>query len=230
MGGCGGMGCGGMMGGMGGMMNPQMMMMQQMAMMQQMHLMGAMAMMGGCGGCGSCGGMGGCMPMAPPSEDPEETQRILGRRVLANTRAAISRQAAREATRDDEEGSDAEVPPGASTNSQHANYRPADTKVVPGLTDKRFEGRLKLWFDDVGYGYLDCDEIKSQYPEGDVFLHHCQKRHFVRGDYVSFNVFLNYRGRPQATELRRRKDPKSEAKRAASVATHASGRAVVTQT
>merc|ERR1712039_318574 len=137
--------------------------------------------------------------------DSEETQRMLGQQVLANTRAALSRTDARRAMQDGEE-EDEEVRPGPSSNSAHPNYRPPDMKQVPGLTDKRFEGRLKLWFEDKGYGFIDCEDLRELTDIG-VFLHENQRRQFRKGDYISFNVFLNYRGRPQGTELRRRRPP-----------------------
>eukprot|EP00933_Yihiella_yeosuensis_P041466 TRINITY_DN35864_c0_g1_i1.p1 TRINITY_DN35864_c0_g1~~TRINITY_DN35864_c0_g1_i1.p1 ORF type:complete len:212 (-),score=49.41 TRINITY_DN35864_c0_g1_i1:80-664(-) len=98
---------------------------------------------------------------------------------------------------------DDDVPPGPSTNLNHPNYRPPDSETIPGVTDKRFEGNLKMWFDDKGYGFIDNAELKEKFSGMDVFLHLNQKRHFVRGDSVSFGIFKNYRGQPQATELRR---------------------------
>jgi len=184
---------------MGG-FNPAMGMMQQFMMGSMMCQM--MAMMNG--GCGGCGGTPEATP--PPVQDSEETQRMLGRQVLANTRAALSRTDARRATQDDEEEDD-DVRPGPSSNSAHPNYRPSEMKLVPGVTDRRFEGRLKLWFEDKGYGFIECEDLRKVYPEIDVFLHENQRRHFSRGDYISFSVFLNYRGKPQGTELRKRRDP-----------------------
>jgi len=194
-------------GGMGS--NPQQMMMGQFnpAMAMQQFMMGQMMcqmmtmMNGGCG-----------MPEATPPQqmqqmqDTEETQRMLGQQVLANTRAALSRTDARRATQDDEE-EDEDVRPGPSSNSAHPNYRPPEMKHVPGVTDSRFEGRLKLWFEDKGYGFIECEDLKKVYTDIDVFLHENQRRHFNRGDWLSFSVFLNYRGKPQGTELRKRRDP-----------------------
>lgn len=187
---------------MGG-FNPAMAM-QNPAMAMQQFMMGSMmcqmmAMMNG-----GCGGAPEATP--PPVEDSEETQRMLGRQVLANTRAALSRTDARRAMHDDEDEDD-DVRPGPSSNSAHPNYRPSEMKLVPGVTDRRFEGRLKLWFEDKGYGFIECEDLRKIYPEIDVFLHENQRRHFSRGDYISFSVFLNYRGKPQGTELRKRRDP-----------------------
>lgn len=158
-------------------------------------------------GAGPVGGA--ALPSAGPvggavASDPEEAQRRLGRQVMANARAAVRRRAA-EDDEDDPEGD--EVAPGPSPNVHHPNYRPNDMELVPGLTDRRFEGRLTLWFEDKGYGFIESEEIKKMFPDMDVFLHQNQRRHFNRGDYVSFSVFLNFRGKPQGTELRRRKEP-----------------------
>merc|ERR1719491_2313784 len=159
--------------------------------MTQMMSSGAMPMMGNPG-------------FAPEAEEeePEETQRRMGQQVMANTMAALSRRE----TQDDVDDVDEGVAPGPSANVHHPNYRPPDMEIVPGLTDKRYEGILKLWFEDKAFGFIECSEIrgKGKYPDGDVFLHQNQRRHFGRGDHISFNVFLNFKGRPQATELRRR--------------------------
>merc|ERR1719499_623008 len=174
-------------------MQQQMCMMSMMApMMAQMMSSGAMAMMGS----------PACVP-EPVIEEPEEAERRMGQQVMANTMAALSRRDAQDDV--DEGGEDGveDVAPGPSSNVRHPNYRPADMEIVPGLTDRRFEGVLRLWVEDKGFGFIMCEEIRQKYPD-DVFLHQNQKRHFVRGDHVSFNVFLNFMGKPQATELRRR--------------------------
>ena len=98
-------------------------------------------------------------------------------------------------------------PPGASCNINHPHYRPPDMEVVPGLTDKRFVGVIYLWFEDKGYGFIDCPEITKKCGQ-DAFVHRTQRKGFKRGQYVSFSVYLNYRKKPQATELRRAEKPK----------------------
>ncbi|CAE7624384.1 unnamed protein product, partial [Symbiodinium pilosum] len=89
---------------------------------------------------------------------------------------------------------DDDVPPGPSTNINHPNYRPPDSEQIPGVTDRRWEGRIKMWFDDKGYGFITNEELKKRFKDLDVFLHQNQKRHFRRGDLVTFSVYANYRG------------------------------------
>merc|ERR1719221_819741 len=109
---------------------------------------GAMAMMGPPAGVPE-----------PASEEPEEAERRMGQQVMANTMAALSR---RDAEDDVDEGGD-DVAPGPSSNVNHPNYRPADMEIVPGLTDRRFEGVLRLWVEDKGFGFIMCDEIRKKY-------------------------------------------------------------------
>ena len=97
-------------------------------------------------------------------------------------------------------------PPGASANVNHPHYRPPDMEVVPGLTDRRFVGVIHLWFEDKGYGFIECPEITQKCGQ-DAFLHRTQRKGFKRGQTVSFAVYLNYRKKPQATELRRAEKP-----------------------
>ncbi|CAE7404886.1 unnamed protein product [Symbiodinium necroappetens] len=95
-----------------------------------------------------------------------------------------------------------DLPPGASSDANHPSYRPPDMEQMPGITDRRFEGRITMWFEDKGYGFIGNDDLKQKFNGMDVFLQKNQKRHFNQGDQVIFSVFKNYRGQPQATELR----------------------------
>mmetsp|Transcript_66271 Transcript_66271/g.155998 ORF Transcript_66271/g.155998 Transcript_66271/m.155998 type:complete len:184 (+) Transcript_66271:3-554(+) len=95
-----------------------------------------------------------------------------------------------------------DLPPGPSSDMNHPSYRPPDMEQMPGVTDRRFEGRITMWVEDKGYGFIGNDELKQKFHGMDVFLHMSQKRHFNQGDVVTFSVFKNYRGQPQATELR----------------------------
>jgi len=163
-------------------------MQQLMAGQQQQLMMGnMMGMMYGC----DANSMS-MMNMAPSlGRNPDETQRMMWHQAQAMQR----RQA-----RDER---DSEIPPGPSSVVQHPNYRPPDMEPMFGVTDRRFNGHIKQWFDDKGYGFIECRELRQMFPDGDVFLHQHQKRHFVMADFVSFAVFLNFKRRPQGTELRR---------------------------
>ncbi|CAE7203130.1 unnamed protein product [Symbiodinium natans] len=95
-----------------------------------------------------------------------------------------------------------DLPPGPSSDMNHPSYRPADMEHIPGITDRRFEGRITMWLEDKGYGFIGNEDLKQKFNGMDVFLQTNQKRHFNQGDQVVFSVFKNYRGQPQATELR----------------------------
>merc|ERR1711920_163986 len=70
-------------------------------------------------------------------------------------------------------------------------------------TDQRWEGSIKAWFDDKGYGFIESPDLKKKYPDADVFLHAGQRQEFKKGAWVTFGVFMNNRGKPQATELKK---------------------------
>lgn len=110
-----------------------------------------------------------------------------------------------------EEEEEDPYPPGPSPNINHPHYRPPDMEVVPGLTDRRFVGVMYLWFEDKGFGFIECPDITKKFGQ-DAFLHRTQRKNFKRGQYVSFSVYLNYRGKPQATELRKAEKPKPDEK------------------
>merc|ERR1712050_439941 len=89
----------------------------------------------------------------PASEEPEEAERRMGQQVMANTMAALSRRNVEDDVDEGGEEGVNEVAPGPSSNVNHPNYRPADMEIVPGLTDRRFEGVLRLWVEDKGFGF-----------------------------------------------------------------------------
>lgn len=122
---------------------------------------------------------------------------------------AVQQQKLPAADDDDEEGTGSY---GSSFNVNHPNYRPPDMEQIPGVTDKRFVGRIKFWFENKGFGFIESEEFSKVFGgDSDVFLHHFQKKHYQRGDLVEFSVFTNFRGKPQGTELRKVKEDKAMA-------------------
>ncbi|CAE7401568.1 unnamed protein product [Symbiodinium natans] len=55
-------------------------------------------------------------------------------------------------------------------------------EVVPGLTDRRFVGVMYLWFEDKGFGFIECPDITKKFGQ-DAFLHRTQRKNFKRGQY-----------------------------------------------
>merc|ERR1719282_992371 len=130
-----------------------MMQQQQLMMAQQQSYANAMAMMSA---------------NSLYSNDLDETQCLMGQQAYANAVAAMNQ-------RNNQEDEESDVPPGPSSNVHHPNYRPPDMEPIIGITDRRFEGHIKLWFDDKGYGFIECKEVKKRFPDVDVFLHLNQK-------------------------------------------------------
>eukprot|EP00928_Gymnodinium_smaydae_P033895 TRINITY_DN2414_c0_g3_i2.p2 TRINITY_DN2414_c0_g3~~TRINITY_DN2414_c0_g3_i2.p2 ORF type:complete len:300 (+),score=101.79 TRINITY_DN2414_c0_g3_i2:74-973(+) len=80
--------------------------------------------------------------------------------------------------------------------------RPPDVVSVPGLTDRRFEGRVETFFNEKMFGFIRSEELRAgRFPDKDIFVHKRQLLHFQQGDFVSFCVSLNRQGKPQAMEL-----------------------------
>mmetsp|Transcript_144384 Transcript_144384/g.402241 ORF Transcript_144384/g.402241 Transcript_144384/m.402241 type:complete len:248 (-) Transcript_144384:45-788(-) len=77
---------------------------------------------------------------------------------------------------------------------------PQTSAEMPGVTDARFLGRIISYKEHEGYGFISCRELYPRFQR-DVFLHRFQVGAFGVGDAVSFGVFLNKNGQPQAKEL-----------------------------
>jgi len=77
---------------------------------------------------------------------------------------------------------------------------PRTSAELPGVTDRRFPGRIVSYSVDDGYGFIACTELWLCFQR-DVFLHKCQIQSFRVGTTVSFGVFLNKNGHPQAKDL-----------------------------
>jgi len=77
---------------------------------------------------------------------------------------------------------------------------PRTSVELPGVTDRRFVGRIVSYSVDDGYGFIACTELWLCFQR-DVFLHKCQIQSFRVGTTVSFGVFLNKNGQPQAKDL-----------------------------
>lgn len=196
--------------GMGmGMMGPMAMPMMGMMPMGPMGMMGMMPMMGMGGmmpGMGMPSGPTG--PMQPGGQKEQEQAYESAMAVIRAGPAAGSSE--REAAEEMSASRDAWGAPVPRSNPLNPAYRPPDSEPMPGVTDRRFEGKIRLFIEDQGYGFIKTDGLSEKFPDKasqvlaqDVFLHRNQKGRFVQGDTVSFTVFINFRGKPQATDLRK---------------------------
>lgn len=100
-------------------------------------------------------------------------------------------------------------PPPQPMHQQQGPYSrpPPQMTPVTGLTDRRFEGQISSFFQEKGFGFIRCNELRASFPDKDVFLHRNQLGNFKEGDMVSFSCSLNRQGKPQAMELAPSGDP-----------------------
>mmetsp|Transcript_24211 Transcript_24211/g.63776 ORF Transcript_24211/g.63776 Transcript_24211/m.63776 type:complete len:233 (-) Transcript_24211:395-1093(-) len=198
--------CMGMMGGMGGMMPMAAMGNRMQAMMMATQQQDS--------SCTSWGNPMQAMMMAAQQQEQQQQMQQLQRQQQqkehSRAMAVIKAGAISSAADDDSIGAGG-APSVSRTNINHPAYRPPNTEPVPGVTDKRWEGYIRLFIEDHlhGYGFIKCEELRKKFPDKDVFLHRNQRNGFNQGDTVNFGVFMNFRGMPQATDLRKPR-PKTE--------------------
>merc|ERR1719456_938692 len=70
----------------------------------------------------------------------------------------------------------------------------------PGAATGRFQGRIKSFNVQKGFGFIECPEAHQIYGR-DVFLHKAQIGQFQIGSNVSFAVEMNKTNMPQARDL-----------------------------
>mmetsp|Transcript_27447 Transcript_27447/g.85383 ORF Transcript_27447/g.85383 Transcript_27447/m.85383 type:complete len:183 (+) Transcript_27447:1-549(+) len=154
------------------------------------------------------GNMGAAMPMYAMGADSQRQMAAL----MGGSQAEGQEQSYEKAMAMIKAGA---VPPSAEeastgssvprTSPDHHAYRPANTEPIPGVTERRWVGVIRLFIEDKlhGYGFIKSTELRKKIPDKDIFLHRNQRNGFKQGDTVSFSVFMNFRGMPQATDLRR---------------------------
>ena len=66
-----------------------------------------------------------------------------------------------------------------------------------------FEGTVKSFSQESGYGFVTCPGLRTVLPDydKDVFLHQWQLKAFAVGSAVRFTLKLDREGRPQAYDL-----------------------------
>mmetsp|Transcript_108343 Transcript_108343/g.170885 ORF Transcript_108343/g.170885 Transcript_108343/m.170885 type:complete len:574 (-) Transcript_108343:169-1890(-) len=74
-----------------------------------------------------------------------------------------------------------------------------------GVSESAWQGTIKSFATKTGYGFIECEEAKSQYG-CDVFLTARDAGGFSVGDLVSFDCSLNNSKKPQASNLRKLED------------------------
>lgn len=73
---------------------------------------------------------------------------------------------------------------------------------IAGVTDIKFQGRIKMIKEDKTYGFIgNPPELAEKFTKKDVFLHRTEAATYQVGDLVSFGVRLHTDGRPQAKDV-----------------------------
>ncbi|CAK9042293.1 unnamed protein product [Durusdinium trenchii] len=80
---------------------------------------------------------------------------------------------------------------------------------MSGGGSSRYTGVLKVFKQESGYGFIDCEELKKLYG-CDVFMNQGIEGGIVVGSIVSFTIELDKNGRPQAREARLEADKENE--------------------
>merc|ERR1712039_1020776 len=160
------------------------------------------------------------VPMsAPCGADMESMQSMLKAReeqlVSAWSQTLKAGASAQQGMSDPVESASASSARISKNNPLHRAYKPENTVSLRGITDRRFDGQIRMFLDDVGYGFIKSEEFEKAWdgtgrPKNDVFIHRNQKGSFKVNDKVSFSVYLNFKGKPQGTDLQRYK-PKEDA-------------------
>jgi len=63
-----------------------------------------------------------------------------------------------------------------------------------------YYGNIKYFDDGKGFGFISCPESYDEW-QSDIFIHQRHLHGFKVGDYVTFQIQVNGKGKPQAAEL-----------------------------
>jgi len=73
---------------------------------------------------------------------------------------------------------------------------------VPGVTDVRFQGRIKMINAEKSYGFIgNPPELAEKFTKKDVFVQRSDAATYQVGDLVAFGIRLHTDGRPQAKDM-----------------------------
>lgn len=65
-----------------------------------------------------------------------------------------------------------------------------------------FDGTIKSFNPKSGYGFIECEDLRSLGCMNDVFLHHQQLGDHEVGARVRFTAYMNSKGQPQGKDLK----------------------------
>lgn len=69
----------------------------------------------------------------------------------------------------------------------------------------RYNGIIKNFHADKGYGFIECPNVRARGYSHDVFIHHTQMTGLEVGDTVQFTCYVNSKHQPQCKDLARGK-------------------------
>mmetsp|Transcript_89248 Transcript_89248/g.177442 ORF Transcript_89248/g.177442 Transcript_89248/m.177442 type:complete len:294 (+) Transcript_89248:70-951(+) len=87
--------------------------------------------------------------------------------------------------------------PGAKRQKTLSADAKPDVQQVLG----QFMGTIKSFNAKNGFGFIQCDALRQQGFQNDVYLHHNQIKEFQPGHTILFTAYLNKKGQPQAMDL-----------------------------
>eukprot|EP00438_Fugacium_kawagutii_P021757 Skav204652 [mRNA] locus=scaffold949:93319:98221:- [translate_table: standard] len=153
----------------------------------------------GCGGCGACGGSmgsgvgkgdgkgeGGDVQDQVMLQMQMQMQMMMMGAMMGSMLGEGEDEKKGKKKKKNKKEQDDDLPPGPSSDSSHPSYRPPDMEHMPGITDRRFEGRITMWFEagrmsfrffnsvrsnlnqDKGYGFIGNEELKQRFNGMDV--------------------------------------------------------------
>jgi len=88
------------------------------------------------------------------------------------------------------------------SSSKRRTPTPKTSCDRPGITDRRFAGRVLCFDPEKNFGFIACSELRDFFDK-DVWVHNEQLHGFLVGQLVTFTVVINRHGHPQAVNLMR---------------------------
>eukprot|EP00930_Biecheleria_cincta_P033979 TRINITY_DN23513_c0_g1_i1.p1 TRINITY_DN23513_c0_g1~~TRINITY_DN23513_c0_g1_i1.p1 ORF type:complete len:298 (-),score=71.20 TRINITY_DN23513_c0_g1_i1:83-925(-) len=70
-----------------------------------------------------------------------------------------------------------------------------------GKGEGEYSGFIKSFNHNNGYGFIDCEDLRNEGYNNDVFLHKDQLGDLQVGSEVVFGIFFNQSGKPQARDV-----------------------------
>ena len=115
--------------------------------------------MGNMGGCGMGGSMGSGLGKGEGKGEGGEVQdqvmlqmqmqmqMMMMGAMMGSMLGEGDEKKGKKKKKDKKNDADDDLPPGPSSDLSHPSYRPPDMEHIPGITDRRFEGKITMWLE-----------------------------------------------------------------------------------